>query len=147
VVVLTGGTYFFTDLNLSGGASLVIQGTCRIYVTGELNLAGGGVVNETGIPSDCLVFAHPYAIPEGHDPSGAKVTLTGSAKTSYAVYAPERDVTLSGTSDYFGAVVGREITVVGDTQFHYDEALGDLLTDTRVTIERLYWREVNVPRR
>lgn len=142
-VELSGGTYFFTDIDLSGGAQIVITGPCRIYVTGELDLTGGGVVNETGRPADCLIYAHPYPLPSGHNPANADVRLTGNAQAAMAVYAPERDVIVSGTSDIFGAVLGRTISVPGDARFHYDEALMEMKTDAIVYMERLYWREVN----
>lgn len=146
-VVLDGGTYFFTDLTLSGGTTLKITGPCRIYVTGDLDLTGGGVINATGLPENCLVFAHPYAYPPGQPPSTGEIKLTGNSQAAFALYAPDRDARLLGTSDLFGAIVAKKITVSGDANFHYDEALRNVAGGTVVYLERLYWREVALPRR
>ena len=39
----------------------------------------------------------------------------------FGIYAPERDARLVGTSDLFGAIVGKQITVSGNANFHYDD--------------------------
>ena len=41
----------------------------------------------------------------------------------------------------------REIRVVGDANFHYDEALGLVNGGTTVYVERLFWRDLSTPRR
>jgi len=141
-VVLPGGTYFFTDLSLGGGATLEVLGPCVVYVTGNLDLTGGGLVNGTGVPANFQVFAHPYVIPAGHNPAKASVTVEGGGQVAAAIYAPYRDMVVTGTGALFGSVVGQNITVNGDAYLHYDEALGMYHGTTEPFIERLYWREL-----
>jgi hypothetical protein len=146
-VVLPGGTYFFSDLTLRSQAVLRVTGASRIYATGGVDLSGGTVVNETGRPADLLVFVHPYPLPATYDPPRTELTVSGHPRTAMAVYAPEADVTISGGSELFGAIVAREITLNGDTFFHYDRALGELGRAPGATFERLYWRELSPPPR
>jgi hypothetical protein len=146
-IVLPGGTYFFTDLDLSGGATLEIAGHCRIYVTGKLDLTGGGLLNATGLPTQCQIYAHPYVIPSNHNPAKASVIIEGGAHMAAAIYAPFRDATILGNGHLFGAIIAESITVTGDAMLHYDEALGDIQGVNEVFIERLYWREIAVPPR
>jgi hypothetical protein len=147
VVHLKGGTYFFTDIVLAGGASIVLDGPCRIYVTGEVDLTGGSLVNPGGAAPDCLIFAHPYPIPAGFIPSTKPIAINGGPGVAAGIYAPYRDVTVGGGPDYFGSIVGQDIHVNGDTAFHYDEALRTVDGGTVVFMERLYWRDTSVPRR
>lgn len=146
-VVLAGGTYFFTDITLSGGASLVIQGPTRIYVTGNVDLTGGSLVNQTGKPTDCLVFAHGYPLPDGFQAKTPAVKLNGGPQVALGLYAPYRDVTVGGDVDVFGSVIGGSVNVTGDASFHYDEALKGVSGGTEVYLERLYWRDADSPRR
>ena len=41
------------------------------------------------------------------------------------VYAPSADVTIAGDTDVSGSIVANNITVSGNSHFHYDESLGD----------------------
>lgn len=89
--MLTGGTYFFSDLRLVGNARLIVRGASKIYVTGRLDLGGGSVINESGKAADLRIFAPP--------------------------------------------------------PYHYDKALLDEGANSGATLERLYWRDLNPPRR
>ena len=52
------------------------------------------------------------------------VTLNGGAESSAVFYAPNAEVTLDGNADFYGAIVGGEVTVSGGAQLVYDRALG-----------------------
>jgi hypothetical protein len=41
------------------------------------------------------------------------------------LYAPQSAVTFTGTSDFYGWIVGKSITFKGTTNLHYDESLHD----------------------
>ena len=143
VVTLSGGTYFFSDLRLSGQASLLVDGPTIIYVTRDLDVSGGGFVNSSSKPGDLIIYAHPYPLPPGHTPTAAHVKIRGGSQAAMAVYAPGAAVSVAGNDDVFGSFVGSTITVAGNTSFHYDSALGDTGMNERVTLERLYWRDLN----
>lgn len=147
VVTLAGGTYFFSSIRLSGQASLVIQGPTVIYITGDLDVSGGGFVNSSSNPNDLIVYAHPYPLPPGHTPTASHVKIRGGSQAAMAVYAPGANISVHGNDDVFGSFVGATITIAGNAKFHYDTALGEINTSGHVTLERLYWRDLHDPLR
>jgi hypothetical protein len=146
-LTLPGGTYFFSDLTLRSNASLQVTGACKIYVTGSLDLSAGSVLNTTGRPGDFLLYIHPYALPASYDPPTTEVKIAGHPQAAAAIYAPAVSLTISGGSEFFGAAVANDITLNGNTFFHYDVALGAIGVAPGATFERLYWRELSPPRR
>jgi hypothetical protein len=111
-VTLTGGTYFFGSLRLTGQARIYVTGPSVIYVTGNSTFTGGGIVNVTGDPANLLIYS-----------SARMLELKGGAGFYGAVYAPWTDVVLKGTPDYYGTIVGRTVTILGDTRIHVDEKI------------------------
>jgi len=146
-LTLTGGTYFFSELTLSASSKLVVTGPSKIYVTGDLDLGGGGVVNAAGDAPDLSFIVHPYPLPSGSTPSGTQVKIHGGPTFNGTVYAPGVDVKLNGGTEYFGAVVGKSIDTVGSVRFHYDEALSEGTGRGTILLERLYWRDLDPPLR
>lgn len=146
-LTLSAGTYFFRDFSLIGAAKLEITGDVKIYITGNLNLGGGGVINSGGSSSALSIIAHPYALPAARPPISSSISISGGSSFIGTVYGPEVNLSLSGSVEYFGAVVGKGIETVGAVNFHYDEALGDLGGRRKVLLERLYWRDLAPPRR
>jgi hypothetical protein len=146
-ITLNAGTYFFSSLSLQGNATLRINGDVKIYVTGSMDLSGGTLVNATGAPSAMQVFAHPYALPAGFSPTSTSVKVAGGNESAMVMYGPSAALTLHGGSHFFGAAVARTIDVSGGVDFHYDKALDDLMQQGAARVERLYWRDLNPPRR
>lgn len=147
-LVLPAGTYFFSSLSVSGSATITVTGKVKIYVTGSVALGGNGLINGTDTPSNFELIAHPYNIvpTAGPDPSPT-ISINGGSTFSGAVYAPAVDVNLKGGVHYYGAMVGKEMSVGGNLNFHYDEALRTIGGRGTVLLERLYWRELDPPRR
>ena len=50
--------------------------------------------------------------------------LSGGSGAYYALYAPNHNLTLSGSSDIWGATVADFDTESGGSHIHYDKALG-----------------------
>jgi hypothetical protein len=111
-ITLTGGTYFFGSVRLTGQAKIYVTAPSVIYVTGDSTFTGGGIVNVTGDPANLLIYS-----------SAQTVELKGGPQFYGAVYAPWTDVVLKGTPDYYGTIVGRTVTIVGDTRVHVDEKI------------------------
>jgi len=142
-ITLTGGTYFFTSLQLNGGATLEVTGPTTIYITDSFNTSGGTLTNASGVPSDLVIYAHPYPLPKGTVAPNPGIKFGGGAGSAMAVYAPEVPIVVSGNGDVYGAILGSTITVTGDSSFHYDKALSDWNKFATVTVERLYWRDLS----
>jgi hypothetical protein len=108
------GTYYFNDLELSGQSILNFSGPTVIYLTGELQRAGGTVVNNnTQIAANLKIYS-----------TGGDIDITSDNNFYGVIYAPLSDVIVGGTADYFGAIVGQTLRIQGDAQAHYDESLG-----------------------
>ena len=145
-MVIPAGTYFLKSLELKGGATLEIGGDVKLYVTGELNLGGGTLVN-AGAPTDFQVHAHPYALPDGFAPTSTTVKVNGGVNVGMSLIGPGADLVIGGGDHFFGAAVAKSITVGGNCFFHYDAAVGEKMIEGVATMERLFWREPNTPRR
>jgi hypothetical protein len=112
-LTLPQGTYYFSTLTLSGGASLTVSSAVKIYCTGDVNASGGSVTNTTAIPSNLQLYT-----------TGSKCVLSGATQTYAEVYCPGADITRSGgTSDFFGAMVGKSLTLSGGGGLHFDQSL------------------------
>jgi len=59
------------------------------------------------------------------------------------VYAPQGDVTLNGNGDFMGSIMARDITLSGNTAFHYDASLGTLGTHAPLGVQG--WRVITSP--
>ena len=117
VATLADGSYCFHSVTLSGGSSLIVNGAVKINVTGTVDASGGSLVNTTLRPAN-LQVASSYSGKDG-------VKVSGHSSAYLTVYAPGTDVTFSGGSPFFGALVGKTLTVSGGSALHYDVAVPD----------------------
>ncbi len=114
---LADGAYCLHNITLSGGSTLRVNGPVAINLTGQLNTSGGSVSNTTYLPAN-LQISTSYTGNNG-------VTLSGGSSAYLTVYAPGTSVTLSGGSPLFGALLGKTLTVTGNSVIHYDIRLRD----------------------
>jgi hypothetical protein len=101
---ITGQGY----LQISPGASL------ETYIGGNVQVAGGGVVNKSGLAANNQWYGLT---------SSTNWKVAGGAQWLGTVYAPQASVKFTGNSDSFGAFVANDFTINGAAGFHYDEAL------------------------
>jgi hypothetical protein len=113
-VELPPGTYHFSAMSIGGNATVRITGPTVIYVTGDSELAGTGVVNDTQVPGNLQLHS-----------MGSEVKVYGSSDWHGLVYAPDARVHVQGAAEVFGMVVGREVELQGgrNAGVHVDEAL------------------------
>ncbi|HEX4785162.1 MAG TPA: PilX N-terminal domain-containing pilus assembly protein [Candidatus Sulfotelmatobacter sp.] len=118
-VTLSAGTYNINSLTLSGGSPLILNsGPVILNIAGTgtataINLSGGSVTNNTGAPAN---FQIVYG---GTD----AVILSGGSASSAVVYSPNAPITMSGSSAWYGAVIGSSVLDSGGAAIHYDAAL------------------------
>ena len=115
---LPAGNYYFNDLGLQGQSTLTIAGPTTIYLTGDLSTAGGQLINSTADPKQLIIFM-----------TNGTATINASIDWFAMLYAPNTEVNLSGSSDFFGAVVGGSVTASGSGDLHFDEDLNDVIDD------------------
>lgn len=111
-LTLTGGTYYFTSFVLDGRATITVTGPTIIYLSGPAELTGAGIINVTQDPSNLLIYS-----------TGSSLLLDGTAGFYGAVIAPEADIQLVGTGDYYGIIMGRTLNIEGNANVHVDESL------------------------
>ena len=110
---LPPGTYYFNNFTLAGQATLNVSGPTAIYLTGNLERAGGVMVNNSTRRPANLKFLM----------TGGTAKVTSSKDFHGVIYAPNTAVTIDGSAELFGAVVGRTLTITGSAAAHYDESL------------------------
>lgn len=112
------GNYYFNDFSLSGQSSITISGPTNIYLTGDLDTSGGDVLNSSQNPSDLRILM-----------TGGSAVINASIDTYLLLYAPDSDVTVSGSGEVFGAIVGNNVEFSGTGDVHFDVSLsvGDVI--------------------
>jgi Tfp pilus assembly protein PilX len=117
IVTSNAVLYVTGSFQISGQAFIYIPpgGNLKLYIGGDASISGGAVLNGGGNATNFSILC-----------LGTCTTLGYSGNSSFigTIYAPQTDVNMSGTSDGFGAIVGKTITTGGSMNFHYDEALG-----------------------
>ncbi len=121
-VTLANGSYCFNNVTLSGGSTLAVGGPVTISIRGVLNASGGSFLNRTLVPAN-LQVASSYAGVDGVSVSG------GSSGAYLSLYAPQTNVTLSGSGAIYGAVLGKSLAVSGGAAIHYDVQLVTVWAD------------------
>ncbi len=115
VRMLQMGTYWFSQLRLRGSASLQTTGPVILYISGPVTLSGSSnVVGSSHRPPDLIVKVTNHS----------DVTIQGSARLNGVIYAPRSLISLRGSAEVYGALIGREVRLDGSARLHYDEALG-----------------------
>jgi Flp pilus assembly protein TadG len=112
-IELPPGTYYFHDFILTGHARFDVSGHVTIYVTGDFERAGTTIVNNnTQKPANLTILM-----------TGGRADVTSGNDFHGVIYAPNTEVTIDGSADLYGAVVGRTLTITGSGAGHYDESL------------------------
>lgn len=123
-LTLTPGVYNINSISEQGANTSVIiasdpvthqYGQVVLNVTGNnqstpVDLSGNGLQNPTLNPSFMQIN---YA-------GSGTIKIAGNAASAAVVYAPSASVTLTGGSDFYGAMVGQTIKDAGGTAIHYD---------------------------
>jgi hypothetical protein len=131
---LPAGRQLYTNVTLD--TDTVIQGTPEnptvIYLTGTLTVPNGAVVNfeRTGSlgtwtpkPSPGLLIFSAGV--------GPALRFGNHASFSGAVYAPRATFSGGAAGNIYGSVITGSISTQGAWNFHYDDALGDVETESR----------------
>ncbi len=154
-VTISGGDWQASQINLSGNDTITISGTVRIYVTGSssisgnaeiqinaggslevyaagsVSIAGNGVNNDATTPDKNMWYGLS---------SCTSWSMSGNADWVGTVYAPQATLTCSGNGDASGAFVASTITISGNGEYHYDEALQDFTGSSSYSVAS--WQEL-----
>ena len=131
-IVLSDGSYCFSNIQLAGGSSLTVHGPVTINVSTHSDLASGEVINTTTDAENLKVFSSLVSSEQG-------IRVSGGNQRYMAIYAPDAKVHIVGGGDLFGSVVGKVVESAGGVRIHYDKRLEDN-QDGKVTM--LTWVEL-----
>jgi hypothetical protein len=137
--LITGDTtiYITGDFRMQGQSQITILpgASLKIFVGGDVNLAGNGVMNLNLDATKYSLFGLPTC---------TDISISGNASFTGSIYAPNADLDLNGSGttiyDIVGAVVANDAYFHGNFQFHYDERLGRKGGKSQYRVA--YWTEI-----
>ena len=137
ILHLNTGVYNIDSLAMSGSASVVIDsGPVVINInpstaTTPVNMSGSSnITNNTLIPANLEITY------------GGSLTmqLSGSSLCMAVVYAPSAPIQMSGSSGWYGAIIGSTFQDSGSAAMHYDTALqNSFLTNVNSNLVGFTW--------
>jgi hypothetical protein len=118
---LAAGTYNINSLSETGQTKLILDSVpVIINVTGSgggtvVQLTGGGMTNTAG-NFDPTSFEIVYA-------GTGTISLKGGAASVGLLYAPNAVFSFAGGADWYGSVIGKDMTDMGGAAIHYDRRM------------------------
>ena len=115
-----------TVISVGGQASLTLTNSAKLEIFTEANvsIAGNGVVY-SGKPENFKLWGtRPQS-----SATAQTIDINGNGVLSAVVYAPNANISKHGggnSGEVYGSMIGKSITVTGNSAFHYDEALAEL---------------------
>ena len=112
-LILTGGTYWFSSIEVKGNAQLSFSSPATVYVSGDVKISGDNVGSVQNLPPQLTVN-----VAGSHE-----VSLSGNGNFYGTFYAPQSGLMLSGNAQVYGSVTGETLQQSGNAMVHFDEAL------------------------
>ena len=140
VLHLNQGTYNINSFTMNANAQIIIDSGPVIFnIAGQgitagqtaVKITGNGISNTSYNP---LNLQFRYAGP-------GDIDMAGGAETAALVYAPNATGKFTGGSDFYGAVILKQLTAAGGASIHYDRNLaGQLLIPGNFTMNQFTWK-------
>jgi hypothetical protein len=118
-IIVTGNTSIGGSGYIAVGGGTSVDPSLNLYCPGTIDLGGSGMVNNTSKPIKANIW--------GTKPGGGtmqSINVGGSAAFYGTVYAPNGNITISGSGGVYGALIGNTVTLSGSGDVHYDVQLG-----------------------
>ncbi len=139
-LTITGPTYLYLDSSqttLHNGSKIIIQsgGSLEVVLKGDLVVNNdAALINETDNSHSFLLLGLPTC---------DRIVLMNSSTTMAAIYAPQADVNLNNSGDFYGAVVANTFVMKTNSTFYYDTRLKNLLINEIGATFRVghWWQE------
>lgn len=128
---LEAGRQLYTNMTLD--RNTVVRGTPSnptvVYLTGTLTIPNGEVVNFQSSGGNLVPKPSPGLLIFS-SAVGPAMRFGNHASFSGAVYAPRATFSGGSAGNIYGSMVTGSISTQGSWNFHYDEALGDVDTES-----------------
>ena len=141
VMVFTG------NVSLGGSAKIVIhpESSLTVYAAGDFDIGGtGGILNgTTTTPNNPINFKLLGTRAETDIAGGMSMqvfNVQGIGYLSAVIFAPNANLTVNGTGDTYGTLVGNRVDMVGSGNFHQDLSIQRIRTSGMWKM--LKWREL-----
>lgn len=132
------------DVSFSGNSALAVgdggtsaTASFNLYTSGTISLGGNGMINYTDNPSKSTFWGTAAS------PATQTVSITGNNSFTGTIYAPNATITLTGSGDTSGSVIGSSVTVGGNGRFHYDSRLAEVEATLDTSFRISAWCELN----
>lgn len=113
-----GGTYYFDDIKMNGNGELNFTGDATIYCYGSVSINGTSSITATP-PYRVKLILCPA--PDGSAPGDLQIL--GNGKVQGTIYAPLSDISVTGSGEVYGAVLGKSLSLNGNAALFYDDAV------------------------
>ncbi|MEW6412877.1 MAG: hypothetical protein AB1483_10450 [Candidatus Zixiibacteriota bacterium] len=133
VATLSGGTYYFSDINLGSTSDFMVASgeVVRIYMSGDLVVSSSALVNPTEPPASLQIFS-----------KGDLVAIGMSIEITAAFYGPGTDVIINNASNFYGSIIAKSVWMEDAAQVHYDRALMEKPMGTTGEMIMIAWKEI-----
>ncbi|MGH7481366.1 MAG: DUF7305 domain-containing protein, partial [Longimicrobiales bacterium] len=117
-LVLPSGTYYFSSITASGNSSLqpAAGASVDIFVSGAVDFSGQAKINNTTRDASNFTFY-------GCGSTTSPWKMSSGNEGYFTLYAPTKDVILSGGNALYGAVTAKTFDNAGGADLHFDKAL------------------------
>ena len=140
VLHLSAGTYNINSFTMNANAQIIIDSGPVIFnVAGQGITAGQTVIKITGNGISNTTY-NPVNLQFRYGGPG-DIDMAGGAETSALMYAPNATGKFTGSADFYGAVILKQLTAAGGAAIHYDRNLaGQLLIPGNFTMNQFTWK-------
>jgi hypothetical protein len=109
------GSYKVTDVSLSGGQLVIdnVAGPVTLYVTRQFTISSGQVTTTDPNPEKFALYIA----------STKQAAVNSNGTFVGVIYAPQSVVTLTGSGQFHGSFVGKQMKLTGSARVRYDTAL------------------------
>ncbi|MEO7597798.1 MAG: hypothetical protein ABIV50_02615 [Opitutus sp.] len=139
------------NVGLSGNVAIIINPGSKLtlYVGGDMTATGAAAIQNGGstvatmdMPSSFTLLGTRTAAQIAGGMSMQTWDIKGTSYLSCATFAPNANISVNGTGDTFGSVVGNAVHMVGSGNFHQDESLSNVRTTGLWELTK--WRELTL---
>jgi hypothetical protein len=117
LLITTNATLYISgDFNVQGNGFIEIApgASLKLYVGGRASIGGGGLANATGLATSFSFVGLAGC---------TSVSLSGGGGFVGTINAPQADMTMSGTTTVYGAIICKTYSSSGGGSVHYDVSL------------------------